>query len=218
VTDRRVKEADQAYEIRALGVLQEMSTEALYAEDMTTLLNRILDKWIKLHRSDFGNIQVYDPEAQVLRIAAQRNFQPRFLEHFAEVSVREPCACGLALRNGERVIIEDVERVPAYALSLAEAQAAGYRAVQSTPLLTREHKPLGMISTHFREPRHFADLEMRFTDLAARQSADAIRTQLLRDALESRNETLEAREKRMRLATPLAGNVFLQPEPAEPTR
>ena len=182
-----------------------MNTEALYAEDMTALLNCILDKWIELHRADFGNIQLYDREAQVLRIAAQRGFRARFLKHFAEVNVREDTACASAFRKAERVIVEDVEKDRSYAASLAEARAAGYRAFQSTPLLTRDRKPLGMISTGFREPRHFSDREVRFTNLATRQSADAIRMQFLRSALESRTKELEASEQRLRLATHVAG-------------
>jgi PAS domain S-box-containing protein len=193
----------QAYEIAALRLLRSLSSDALSATDMPALLSGLLDKWIALHRADFGNIQLYDRERRTLRIAVQRGFQARFLTYFAEVDANEASACGMALNSGSPIIIEDVEADPAYAPSLEEARAAGYRAVQSTPLLARDREPLAMVSTHFREPRRFAERELRFSELAARQTADAIRARFLHDELEASRERL-----RRVLETDAVGVIF----------
>ena len=53
-----------------------------------------------------------------------------------------------------------------------DLNAAGYRAVQSTPLIGRGGEMLGMISTHFRQPHRPSERELRFVDLYARQAAE----------------------------------------------
>ncbi|MGE0564037.1 MAG: GAF domain-containing protein [Pseudolabrys sp.] len=99
--------------------------------------------------ADKGNIQILDPRRKVLSIAVQSGFRADFLDHFREVSAADSSACGLALQAGARVIVADVETDEAFAPHRTIARAAGFRAVQSTPLVGRDGKPLGMLSTHF---------------------------------------------------------------------
>src|SRR5262249_45879582 len=139
----------------------------------------ILEVTIAMQGADFGNIQLYDPKRQTLRIAAQRGFGQRFLDFFAEVGAHTGSVCGAAFASGERVVVEDIETNPSFLPILDEVRAAGYRAVQSTPLLTSSREPLGMMSTHFREPHAFPGRVLRLTDIYARQAAYAIETQLL---------------------------------------
>ena len=54
------------------------------------------------------------------------------------------------------------------------AALAGYRAVQSTPLIGRDGAFLGALLTHLHEPRDFSTHEVRVLDLCSRQAADAI--------------------------------------------
>jgi signal transduction histidine kinase len=54
------------------------------------------------------------------------------------------------------------------------AEAAGFRAVQSTPLFNRRGEVLGMISTHFKRPHRPSERELRYTDLYARRAAEMI--------------------------------------------
>jgi C4-dicarboxylate-specific signal transduction histidine kinase len=70
------------------------------------------------------------------------------------------------------VIIEDVNMDPRFAPHRRIAALTGFRAVQSTPLFSRSGKPLGMISTHFRQPHHLPEHELRFLDLYARLAAE----------------------------------------------
>ena len=188
ITERKRAEDALAAELQTMTRLHELSGLALRSTDPQTLLEGILDATIELHGADLGNIQLYDADTKTLRIAAQRGFQTVFLDHFREVGVNEGSACGLALARGERVVIEDVETEPAYAPNLRAAREAGYRAVQSTPLLTPSGEPLGMLSTHFRERHRFAERELRLTDLYAREAADALAAELLQQALRASEE------------------------------
>src|SRR4051812_6709402 len=64
---------------------------------------------------------------------------------------------------------------PSYAPHRAIAAAAGYRAVQSTPLLdSRTSAPVGMLSTHFRGRHRPSDRDLALTDRYAQQAAEVI--------------------------------------------
>lgn len=170
-----------AGELAAMTRLHEFSTHLLAISDFQSLLEEVLDATIALQKADFGNIQLYNPETRVLEIVAQRGFQPDFLEHFN--AVRDVgAACGRAVALRERVIIEDVETDFAFTPHRSIAASAGFRAVQSTPLLSRDGELLGMLSTHFRQPHRPSVRDLRFTDLYARQAAELIERQRLEAA------------------------------------
>ena len=95
--------------------------------------------------ADKGNVQILDAHG-VLTIAAQQGFDQPFLEFFKKVSVTDNSACARALRSGRRVIIEDVEADEKFAPLRHVALAAGFRAVQATPLIARDGKPLALLS------------------------------------------------------------------------
>jgi hypothetical protein len=138
---------------------------------MAAMLEDVLDAVIELHGADFGNIQLYDEATGTLRIVAQRNFDQAFLDHFATVDAADGSCCGLALRSGARTVIEDVTTNPDFAPHRAIAASTGFRAVQSTPLVDQKTgKPLGMISTHWREPHRPTERELRLTDVYLRQA------------------------------------------------
>jgi PAS domain S-box-containing protein len=160
-------------ELTAMGRLHELSTRLLAITDFQPLLGEILDSTIALQKADFGNIQIYDPEKQQLEIFAQRGFRREFLEYFKSVS-DSSAACGRAMERRERVIIEDVQVDAAFAPHRRLSAAAGYRAVQSTPLFSRGGDFLGVLSTHFRQPHRPSPHDLRLTDLYARHAAEII--------------------------------------------
>ena len=50
----------------------------------------------------------------------------------------------------------------------------GIRAVQSTPLISRAGKLIGVLSTHWREPHRPLERELRLLDILARQASDLV--------------------------------------------
>ncbi|WP_159590377.1 hypothetical protein [Chelativorans xinjiangense] len=70
---------------RELTELDEASHHAHAAREVAVgrLLQVFLDDAVRMHKADFGNIQLYEPETQSLLIGAQRNFRKPFLDHFA---------------------------------------------------------------------------------------------------------------------------------------
>src|SRR5262245_6320942 len=162
-----------AAELMAMKRLHQLGTLSLETTEFQPLLEEVLDATMTLLNADFGNIQLYDPTTGGLKIVAQRGFKQEFIEYFDNVH-EGTAACGTALQRRERVIVEDVLTDPICAPHLEIVISASYRAVQSTPLFSRNGEPLGMLSTHFRRPHRPTDRELWMTDLYARQAAEMI--------------------------------------------
>jgi C4-dicarboxylate-specific signal transduction histidine kinase len=162
-----------AAELLAMTRLHEFSTRLWAITDLPAVLEQVLTATMEIQQADFGSVQLYDPKLQVFEIAAHRGFNAEFLEYFAVVD-HASAAFGRASQARERVVIEDVQTYAPCAPHRHIAAAAGFRAVQSTPLFGREGEMLGMISTHFKHPHRPSARELRLSDLYARQAAEMI--------------------------------------------
>ena len=87
--------------------------------------------------------------------------------------------CGQVLRTGKRAIAADVETCDFLAGTggMAALLEAGIHAAQSTPLISRSGKMLGMISSHWSKPHAPTERDLRLLDILARQAADLIERQ-----------------------------------------
>ncbi|OUL21969.1 hypothetical protein BV372_31065 [Nostoc sp. T09] len=137
-------------------------------------LENVLDRAIAIHRTDMGYIHLLDRQTCTLALAVQRGFDVGLVDELQTVSITEYSPCIMALRAGETVIVEDVKVDPRFTPHRAIAAAAGYRAAQSTPLASRTGTLLGVLSTHFRQPRKFVPWEMKLLDMHARYAGDLI--------------------------------------------
>ena len=161
-------------DLAAMTRMQELSTRLIQAGAFSELLEEILDAGIEITGADMGNIQLLDHERE-LRIVAHRGLNDRFLDFFRNMHHGQ-AVCGTALTTRERIVVEDVFASPILAGTpeLPVLADAGVRAVQSTPLVSRSGKLLGMFSTHYRTPRGPSERDLRLLDLLARQAADLI--------------------------------------------
>jgi PAS domain S-box-containing protein len=125
--------------------------------------------------ADMGSIQVFHPERGELWLLAERGFDPESAAHWEWVRPDSASSCGMALSAGCRVIVPDVETHEAFARTDLEAlRRVGIRAGQSTPVVARSGRLLGMISTHWRRPHRPTERELQPLDVLARQAADLI--------------------------------------------
>jgi PAS domain S-box-containing protein len=170
----RASEERLAREAVALERLNEHSADLWRAATLEDGLQRILDAAIELLGAERGNVQLWDSESDSLRIAAQRGFEPEFLEHFREVRAGHPSVCGQASRDARRSVVGDVEAEPRLAVTVPVFRAAGVRAVQSTPLRHWDGTPIGMVSTYWSVPHMPAGQELHRLDLYLRTATDFI--------------------------------------------
>jgi len=124
----------------------------------------------------------------------------------------------MALERGERVIVEDVESSEIYAGTpgLEVRRQAGVLAVQSTRLVSRSGRVLGVFSTHYKTPHRPDERELARLDLLARQTADLIEhaqaqaeirrfNKELEQLVQERTAEVQASQERMQLATEITG-------------
>jgi PAS domain S-box-containing protein len=187
-------------EAAALARLHEASARLWNLRDLREGLEEILAASMELLGADKGNVQLLDGGRGVLQIAVQRGFGQDFLDFFREVSAADDSACGRALRFGERIVIKDVGADPEFAPFRPIACASGFRAVQSTPLIGREGKPLGVLSTYFRSVHQPTEQDLRILDLYARQAGDFIERTRMEETLRIRARQQEAIAKLGELA------------------
>lgn len=190
ITERKNTVERLAADVAALRHLHEISTKLASHSDIATLLGEVLDAAIAATGTDMGNVQLLDPASGELRIIAQRGFLKPFLEFFNSVH-DGMAACGTALKDGKRVIVENVESDPLFDDESRKMMlAAGALSVQSTPFITRSGRLLGIFSTHYRAPRSFDERNLRLLDMLAQQAADLIERQSAEQELRSINDEL----------------------------
>ena len=81
------------------------------------------------------------------------------------------------------MIVEDVDAEETYVPHRGVAAAAGYRAIQSTPLFGKDGALLGLLTTYFRQPHCPSERELRLTDLYASQAGEMIERNRTREVL-----------------------------------
>src|SRR5262245_48772563 len=149
------------------------------ARSMTEILDDALDGAMGLLGSDLGNIQLFVPGAAGLRIVAHRGCSEEFLSYFAVVD-DEAATCGRALLRNEQIVVADVDRDPGFAVHRRIAASSGFRAVQSTPLVGRTGRTLGVVSTHFSRPHRPTEAELERMKVLARVTAAVLELKLER--------------------------------------
>ncbi len=190
-----------AAEVEALVRLNEASSRLWHLSDPKAGLEQILSCVVPLLGADRGVAQLLGGDG-VLRLAAQEGFDEALLDLLREIRPEEFASFERALRTGERVVIADVDRDALDAASRAVAKAAGYRSVQSTPLVSREGRRLGMLSTHWILPHRPSRDALRLFDLYAQQAADFI------DRCSS-EQVLRESEQRLRAVSDIAPGTIL---------
>jgi len=172
--------------------LQEISTLLIQQGNLAALYDRVLDAAIELMSADMGSMQTFHPEQGELRLLAGRGFHPESAAFWERVYSDSASTCGMALSEGRRVIVPDVESSDFLAgtAGLDACRRSGLRAGQSTPLVSRSGQLLGMISTHWRKPHHPTERQLRSLDVLARQAADLVERVQIETALRESEQRL----------------------------
>ncbi len=188
----RTSERLLAAELAGTQLLQRLSTRLIPEQPPEVLHEQILDAALELMQADAVSIQLLVDGGERLRRLATRNLHPDSTEYWTWVDASHASSCGQALRTNSRVVSEDIETVAELVGTgdLEAFRASGTRAVQSTPLVTRAGKPIGMISTHWRQPRKLAESDFALFDILARQVADLLERSETEEALRDSEERL----------------------------
>ena len=117
------------------------------------VFDEVLEAALGTTASRMGVLCLLDTHTGAWRMVAHRGFRKPWLR-FWEGCEFLPGACGRAVTDAKRVIVEDIERSPIFAgtPALPVFLKAGVRAMQATPLISRSGVLLGVIATHAATP------------------------------------------------------------------
>ncbi|MBY0495595.1 MAG: GAF domain-containing protein [Cyanobacteria bacterium] len=132
-----------AREVDAMTRLAKLGTLSVSAGDLAPVLKQVVDAAIAIAAADFGNIALLDADSGALSIVAQGGLPPWITD---EDPARARHAFGTSPDTRERIIIEDVTGGPAGAGDTEALIKAGVRAFQSTPLIDRSGRVIGVLA------------------------------------------------------------------------
>ncbi|MCE4224884.1 response regulator [Methylobacterium sp. C25] len=181
-----------------IELLHSISIELIGEQDRVALYGRIVDAAVSITGSQFGTMQLLCPRGHAsghggeLQLLCSRGIPSDAIGFWQWVSPAARSSCTLALKSGRRAIISDFEKWDDIAGTedLLAFRRAGIRSAQTTPLLSRSGRLLGMISTHWSTPHQPSERDLRLLDIVARQAADLLERTIAEEALRAREQEL----------------------------
>ncbi|HET7560387.1 MAG TPA: GAF domain-containing protein, partial [Limnochordia bacterium] len=176
LTARQAIAAQQARELAAMQQLQEISTRLVQMDNGETLYDEILAAAIAMMDAEKATLQRFAAEDRSLRLIAFKGFDPADTVNWTTIDEHSGTICAAALRAGRRVLVPNAAHaeLPADVFDPESMLGCGLRAGQTTPLVSRSGRLLGMLTTYWRRPHEPAERELRLLDVLARQAADFI--------------------------------------------
>ena len=194
ITDLKRVENRLAADVTVLTRLHALSVKILETSELEPLLQEIMEAAVIIVGAQKGTLQLVEGDS--LAIVAHHGHDRPFLDFFAKAE-NVASVCGEATKRGERVVVEDVEASPLFigTPSLPVLRNAGVRAVQSTPLVSRQGELLGILTTQWGVPYTPDEHDLWRIDLLARQAADMIEQARAEKELRKSRDELEVRVK-----------------------
>ncbi|MGB7022544.1 MAG: PAS domain S-box protein [Candidatus Acidiferrales bacterium] len=193
-TEQALRKSEERLEMElaATRQLAEISVKLVEEGNCDALYEKVLDAAIAILRSDMGSMQMLDPDRGELRLLASKGFHPESAAFWEWVRVDSGSSCGAALRDAQRSVVPDVDLCDFMAGTedLHFYRLSGIRAVQTTPLVSRSGRLLGMISTHWREPHQPSEHDLQLLEMLTRQAADLIERSQTDESLRESEERL----------------------------
>jgi signal transduction histidine kinase/ActR/RegA family two-component response regulator len=179
----------QTEELKATGELHQTSTLLIQENEPQALFEQTLNAALAIMHAEMASLQMVDENEDALRLLASRGFGSDYDENFKWVRPGAQTACALARAESRRVIISDVETTDwlTGTSALKDLRRSDIRATQSTPLMSRDGRVIGVLSTHWRSPYEPPESELRLMDILARQAADLIERSRTEEALKEAN-------------------------------
>lgn len=160
-----------AGQVRDLELLHAVAMKLARTTAVPEAMQEVLRAAVQAIGAGKGLFAVRDPRGEGLRVGAAIGFAPGYFEQSGAL---EPGAgaSATAWMSRARVVVTDVASDPRFAASRATAEAGGFGACHSVPLLTHGQELVGVLTVYF-EQRHEPDeREVRLLDLYARMGAD----------------------------------------------
>ena len=174
-----------ATDVDVTARLHRLNARLLASSELAPSLMEVLDATIAVQHADFGTLHLYRATPPGLQLICQRDVPEILLNHIQTIDESSDGLIARALTARSRVVVTDVSRDTNFEAIRPFAAAAGYRAVNATPILNRAGETLGVLTTFFRGPHVPGEHELRITDLYVSPAAEFISLKLAEQALRS---------------------------------
>jgi PAS domain S-box-containing protein len=156
--------------------LHELELQLLVPRELRPLCHEVVTSMIELQKADMGSLLLYDAAKGTLEVLAHHGLEHDVPGKLRDIFSTNP-AWNETLRRGGSVVVEDALADAAFEPHWAVAASAGFRAIQLTPLVSQNKEFIGVVSTHFRQPRQPSECNTRYARLYAEQAAEMIERQ-----------------------------------------
>ena len=113
----------------------------------------LLSRVMSMEQCDKCTLHLWSKEKDALFLIAQLGFADEYIEHVKEVRSFDGSCYGKAIGSGENFMVCDTGDDIAILPQKPFIEIAGFRAVKCTPIFSAEGQRLGVISTHFKDPK-----------------------------------------------------------------
>jgi PAS domain S-box-containing protein len=174
VTERKRAEALRDGESRILEMI---------ARDAR--LEEILDRLVRVVEAQFAgllcSVLLLDEDGQHVRHGAAPNLPVHYTKAIDGLAIGPKAgSCGTAMYRREPVIVTDILEDPLWEAYRGVAEAHGFRACWSTPIVAPSGRALGSFAMYYREPRSPSPAETRALKMATHLAGIAIERRLAR--------------------------------------
>jgi PAS domain S-box-containing protein len=183
-------------ELEAMRRLHSLVSRLLVTPDLPTALNDVLDSAVEITGADMGIIQLINRAGDTLEVVAHRGFSRDSLQQFRKIAVDGNSVFGRALQSRNRVVVSDITADVVEYKRLQTDGEPKYQAVQSTPLISRDGRPLGVLSTLYLQPHTPSDRDLRLLDLYTQQATNWVDQRWTEQELRRSHAAEQASEQR----------------------
>jgi PAS domain S-box-containing protein len=167
-------ESRLAKELKATRLLQDLSTLMIRGVNLDFMHQRIVDTAAAIMQSDMASLEGINDATDTFEVLASKGCNQLCGPALEWNGLNSTSSCSKASRTGHRMVVPDIEKSDFLAgtPALERYRKTGIRSLQSTLLRSRSGRVIGMLSTHWLQPRQPVEGELRLMDLLARQAAD----------------------------------------------
>jgi PAS domain S-box-containing protein len=178
VTERKRAEALREGESRILEMI---------ARDAP--LEEILENLVRVVEAQFGgllcSVLLLDEDGQHARHGAAPSLPKPYTKAVDGLCIGPKAgSCGTAMYRREPIVVTDILQDPLWESYRGVAEAYGFRACWSTPILAHSGKALGSFAMYYREPRSPSPAETRALEMVTHLAGIAIERKLAREERE----------------------------------
>jgi signal transduction histidine kinase len=171
---------------RRLEAFHEIAAAVEQSLDLREVLELGLEKVLQVTGQEAAEIHLLDANERTMTTKASIG-QPEGFRMREEVIVLGECLCGLAVLNGEPLVVPDIQSDAR--VTRLSCLRFGYQSAACVPLRVKG-RAIGVLTVHGREKHHFGAEDTELLGAVANQLATAIENARLYAEMEARVEAL----------------------------